>query len=901
MAASNDNKSLALYEFKKQVEALKKFRGRGTELVSVYMTPGYPISDITGKLKEEYGQASNIKSASTKKNVQAALDKIMQYLKTFKTTPDMGMAVFAGNVSEVEGRPDVELYSVIPPVPIVTQFYRCESMFVLEPLNELINTTDTYGLVVMDGKEATIAALVGKQIKVIKQIHSTAHSKTHKGGQCLHEKTLVQMADGTIKEIRDVKPGESVLSYNFKKQMIEPAECTNVYARTAPHALRIRTRSPTTELIATNEHRFFCETETGTEEKLACELKKGDLLLLTSKLRITSINPPLTMPRVEAVVSEAGRLILKKVRTTRGLTQQTVAESLGCEQMSISNLETGKRQSIQKLGELVSFYGLPEEFYENVSVRGANLPTNLTPELAQLLGYLIGDGTTERNRITLYEDRLEVANYYREILTENLGVNTSLRERRRSTGFGERYIETRAYSLALTEYLRTNFPEATAKGLARSIPARIMSAPDEIASAFLRGIFDAEGNVSVRGIGLSMINERLVRQIALMLQRFGIVTSVLHKKTRYKPQYTIVFRGRNELEAFKVQIGLTSTEKNAKLERLLEANTSKSQANHAPINGKFTAKLVKNKGLNAIVRARFQPFLSGTRLLGRNYLLELASTLPEENKEMLNQYAESDATIARIESIENAPAEGINFYDLEIPGNENFIAQGIIAHNSSQRYGRLREEGIEYYQKRIGEAMDSFLTYKNMKGVIVGGPGPAKEDFLKEKTYNYQLKILGMVDTSYTDEYGLREVIDKGSDLMKEHEAVVEKQLVDRFIKEVVTNGLATYGYRQVKKTLESGQAERLLLAEDLYLYENKLVCANCNNEKTLMSDEDNDEEECECGGKLKTKESNNLADELQKIAETAGIPIDRVSIETAEGSTFKGTFGGIGAFLRYK
>jgi len=554
MAASNENKSLALYEFKKQVEALKKFRGRGTELVSVYMTPGYPVSDITGKLKEEYGQASNIKSAATKKNVQAALDKIMQYLKTFKATPETGMAVFAGNVSEVEGRPDVELYSVIPPVPIVTQFYRCESQFVLEPLNELVNTTDTYGLVVMDGKEATIAALIGKQIKVIKQIHSTAHSKTHKGGQCLHEKTLIQMADGTIKEIRDVKPGEKVLSYNFRENKFEAATCANVFARTSKESLRIITEKGIA-LLATKEHLFFCSTDKGIREKYAEDLKQGD---------------------------ELAKSIRVAVNTTTG-------------------------------------------------------------------------------------------------------------------------------SSTTSEY-----------------------------------------------------------------------------------------------------------------------------------------------------------------------------------------------AVDKIKSIEPCNEPG-SFYDLEVPGNENFVAQGVIAHNSSQRYGRLREEGIEYYQKRIGEAMDSFLGYKNLKGVIVGGPGPAKEDFLKEKTYNYQLKILGMVDTSYTDEYGLREVIDKGSDLMKEHEAVVEKQLVDRFIKEVITNGLATYGYRQVKKTLESGQAERLLLAEDLNLYENKLVCANCNKEKTLMSDEDNDEEECECGGKLKTKESNNLADELQKIAETAGIPIDRVSIDTAEGSTFRGTFGGIGAFLRYK
>ena len=52
---SSDSK--ALYEFRKQLEALKKFQGRGTELISVYITPDYPIAEIVAKLRDEYGQA----------------------------------------------------------------------------------------------------------------------------------------------------------------------------------------------------------------------------------------------------------------------------------------------------------------------------------------------------------------------------------------------------------------------------------------------------------------------------------------------------------------------------------------------------------------------------------------------------------------------------------------------------------------------------------------------------------------------------------------------------------------------------------------------------------------------------------------------------------------------------
>src|SRR3989344_5304520 len=106
--------SKQLFEFKKHISQLKEYQGRGTELITVYITPGYPISDIAAKLRDEYSQASNIKSKSTQKNVQAALEKIMALLITFKKTPPNGIAIFCGNISQYEGQVDVQLFFVEP-------------------------------------------------------------------------------------------------------------------------------------------------------------------------------------------------------------------------------------------------------------------------------------------------------------------------------------------------------------------------------------------------------------------------------------------------------------------------------------------------------------------------------------------------------------------------------------------------------------------------------------------------------------------------------------------------------------------------------------------------------------------------------------------------------------------
>ncbi|MDE1804157.1 MAG: peptide chain release factor aRF-1 [Candidatus Micrarchaeota archaeon] len=171
------------YSLLKEVKRLRSVRGSGTELISVYIPSGAQIAETSGKLREELSQSSNIKSSSTKKNVQAAIEKILGYLRLFRETPKNGLAVFCGNISKIPGREDIELFSIEPPLPLKVGMYRCDSDFMLEPIEDMIEAKETYALVVMDGREATIATLKGPQIKIVRRLNSMAHAKVRKGGQ----------------------------------------------------------------------------------------------------------------------------------------------------------------------------------------------------------------------------------------------------------------------------------------------------------------------------------------------------------------------------------------------------------------------------------------------------------------------------------------------------------------------------------------------------------------------------------------------------------------------------------------------------------------------------------------------------------------------------------------------
>jgi len=171
------------HNLKKIINELSTYRGRHTELVSVYVPQDYDLNKIINHISQEQGTASNIKSTSTRKNVQDALERMIQHLRLFKKTPDNGLIVFSGNVAEREGQSDVKVWSIEPPVPLKLRIYRCDKEFVLEPILDMLEIKEVYGLVVLDRRDAIIALLKGKTIVPLTKTHSEVPGKYKAGGQ----------------------------------------------------------------------------------------------------------------------------------------------------------------------------------------------------------------------------------------------------------------------------------------------------------------------------------------------------------------------------------------------------------------------------------------------------------------------------------------------------------------------------------------------------------------------------------------------------------------------------------------------------------------------------------------------------------------------------------------------
>lgn len=171
-------------ELEELLALLGGVRGRHTELVTVMIPAGFNKDGVTRQLEAEAGTAANIKSKATRTAVVTALERIIRELKTnWKVTPPNGLALFCGNISEKEGNQDIQLWAYEPPKPLNVRLYRCDQVFVIEPLQEMLAIQEVYGLLVIDRQEATIGILEGRKINHLRTLTSGVPGKVRAGGQ----------------------------------------------------------------------------------------------------------------------------------------------------------------------------------------------------------------------------------------------------------------------------------------------------------------------------------------------------------------------------------------------------------------------------------------------------------------------------------------------------------------------------------------------------------------------------------------------------------------------------------------------------------------------------------------------------------------------------------------------
>jgi peptide chain release factor subunit 1 len=231
---------------------------------------------------------------------------------------------------------------------------------------------------------------------------------------------------------------------------------------------------------------------------------------------------------------------------------------------------------------------------------------------------------------------------------------------------------------------------------------------------------------------------------------------------------------------------------------------------------------------------------------------------------------------------------------------------------SAKRFQKLREMELMYYFNRVAATTkEYFIDIYPVKGLIISGPGPTKEDFINNNYLEYRLQdlIIATIDASYSGSEGIREAFTKAGEILSDFRLVEEKQLVDELFRHINSHtGLGTYGLKEVIKLLKDNVVQTLIITDDTNLYRLEVKCKRCQNiqeiiiERPQLISKKSELLNSPCPNCKSTDSEateQDIVDYLELIAAKTGAKIEVISGKAEHGAMVS-SLGKVAAILRY-
>ncbi len=323
-----------------------------------------------------------------------------------------------------------------------------------------------------------------------------------------------------------------------------------------------------------------------------------------------------------------------------------------------------------------------DNFHHNSSPE-LELPDRMTPELAEFLGYYMGDGYVQDDvavKVVVDSNAEELERYISELGEQIFGVEPTVedKETRRLLCFGgkhlPRYFHDNGWSKKKGD---------TGEGSANAfIPDEVLRSNEEIAKAFLRGLFEADGTASKK-VELSTVSEKLADQVQTLLLSLNVVFAkdsldMTDGEDHFGDRRRFTLSGVNKLEdkRFLDEIGF------------ITKSTDIEVTNQSHKNDTYPRCIVEDvENLDGFesVEHRLKHTLRQIPING-GVSRRLISEIEEATEE--NLYIDgrrlTDFYAATVESVTEDKAYT---KDISVPSNNTYIADGFVTHNTTSMVG----------------------------------------------------------------------------------------------------------------------------------------------------------------------------------------------------------------------
>src|SRR5579875_895773 len=307
--------------------------------------------------------------------------------------------------------------------------------------------------------------------------------------------------------------------------------------------------------------------------------------------------------------------------------------------------------------------------------RYVRVPAAVTPDLAELVGYFMGDGSLHAKgiRLCVADTDLDVAERLGVLAKELFGLEPVVTSK-------EGYRELTLQSVRLARWWQAagfgkGLPAAdhSGKGWVPRIPSGILETNDPLVySAFLRGLFEAGGTVLEGVPSLSTAHESFAAEVRTMLLTMGLATTTRKTTSGWGGDvYQVRLRNVDHALNFAELIGFIGQRKDSMVAGLEPGTSAKND--HVLLSREVWNELVPagHPSRNALMLALSKNACGVPRMLAARIFEE---TLDQRLGQALGYLFEKVAA--------NEDGGVQPTYDLSVPGNVTYVANGMVSHNT---------------------------------------------------------------------------------------------------------------------------------------------------------------------------------------------------------------------------